>query len=66
MSIWSIVIPASRSLRIVPGPMSKSSLKPAASRRKEQVLRVSDGTMVPDPRIVTVTDSLMVCLPGNL
>ncbi len=66
MSISSIVIPASRSLRMVPGPMSKSSFMPAASRRKEQVLRASDGTMVPEPRIVTVIDSLIVCLPGNL
>jgi hypothetical protein len=45
--------------------MSKRSFCPAASRRKELVLRLSDGTMVPEPRIVTVIDSLIVSLPGH-
>ncbi len=48
---------------MVPGPQSKSSFAPAVSTSTEQELRLSEGTQVPEPNMVTyiseVSDEFM-------
>jgi hypothetical protein len=39
---------------MVPGPESNSSLAPLTSTMTEHELRSSEGTQVPDPRMVTI------------
>ena len=49
-----MVVPASNSLLMVPGPESNKSLDWPTSINTEQELRFSDGTHVPEPKMVTV------------
>ncbi len=44
---------------MVPGPESKSSLEAPTSSNTEHELRFSDGTHVPEPKIVTVIPVLL-------
>ena len=53
-----IVVSASSSLRMVPGPESKRSRLAPMHIKTEQELRCSDGTQVPEPRMVTVMPDL--------
>ena len=46
-------VPASRSRRMVPGPESKSKRELPICIRTEHELLFSDGTQVPEPKIVT-------------
>jgi hypothetical protein len=48
-----MVVRASRSRRIVPGPESNNNFEVPTCIITEHELRFSDGTQVPDPRIVT-------------
>jgi hypothetical protein len=54
--MWEIskmVVCASRSRRMVPGPESNNNREPPICIRTEHELRFSDGTQVPEPNIVT-------------
>ena len=53
-----MVVSASSNLRMVPGPESNRSLALPTSIRTEHELRFSDGTHVPDPKMVTVVAEL--------
>jgi hypothetical protein len=48
-----MAVSASRSLLIVPAPESNSSTLSFIFMRTEQELRLSDGTHVPEPSVVT-------------
>ncbi len=52
-------VPASRSRRMVPGPESNSNRDLPICIRTEHELRFSDGTQVPEPRIVTFMPDLL-------
>ena len=49
-----MVVPASNNLLMVPGPESNKSLDWLTSINTEHELRFSDGTHVPEPKMVTV------------
>jgi hypothetical protein len=60
--MWDIskmVVWASRSRRMVPGPESNNNFEIPTCIRTEQELRFSDGTQVPEPRMVTVIPDLL-------
>ncbi len=52
MSDLRYCLPASSRRRIVPAPISKSITAPPHSMRTEHELRSSEGTAVPEPRMV--------------
>ena len=52
-------VPASRSRRMVPGPESNNNRELPICIRTEHELRFSDGTQVPEPRIVTFMPDLL-------
>ena len=54
-----MVLPASRSRRMVPGPESNNKRELPICIRTEHELRFSDGTHVPEPSIVTVMPDLV-------
>jgi hypothetical protein len=60
--MWDIskmVVLASRSRRMVPGPESNSSFEDPTSIRTEHELRFSDGTHVPEPKMVKFMPDLL-------
>jgi hypothetical protein len=54
-----MVVPASNNLLMVPGPESNKSLDWSTSINTEHELRFSDGTHVPEPKMVTVIAGLL-------
>jgi hypothetical protein len=58
--ISEIIIPFSRSRRIVPAPVSNIAFSAPFSINTEQELRLKDGTHVPDPKIVIFIFYLVV------
>jgi hypothetical protein len=52
-------VSASRSRRMVPGPESNNNFEVPTCIRTEHELRFSDGTQVPDPRIVIFMPDLL-------
>ena len=50
---------ASRSRRMVPGPESNNNRELPICIRTEHELRFSDGTQVPEPRMVTIMPDLL-------
>jgi hypothetical protein len=54
-----MVVWASRSRRMVPGPESNNNFEVPTCISTEQELRFSDGTQVPEPRMVTVMPDLL-------
>jgi hypothetical protein len=51
-------VPASRSRRMVPGPESNNKRELPICIRTEHELRFSDGTHVPEPKMVTFMPDL--------
>ena len=60
-----MVTPASRSLRIVPGPESKRSRVLSVSIKTEQALLFKEGTQVPEPSMVIFMISLREAQHGS-
>ena len=54
-----MVVRASSSRRMVPGPESNSTFEVPTCIKTEQELRLSEGTQVPDPRMVTHMPGLL-------
>ena len=57
-----MVVRASSKRRMVPGPESNNSLEAPICMRTEHELRFSDGTHVPEPRMVTVMPDLFATM----
>jgi hypothetical protein len=63
--MWEISkmeVSASRSRRMVPGPESNSNLELPICIRTEHELLFSDGTQVPEPKIVTFMPELFAVI----
>jgi hypothetical protein len=48
---------------MVPGPESNNNREPPICIRTEHELRFSDGTQVPEPRMVTIMPDLLPAIP---
>ena len=55
-------VPASSSRRMVPGPESNNTRELPICIRTEHELRFSEGTQVPEPRIVTFMPDLFFAI----
>ena len=54
-----MVVSVSRSRRMVPGPESNNNFEVPTCIMTEHELRLSDGTQVPEPRMVTLMPDLL-------
>jgi hypothetical protein len=61
-----MVVLASSSRRMVPGPESNNSFEDPTSIRTEHELRFSDGTHVPEPKMVTFMPDLLPAMSKAL
>ena len=61
-----MVVPASRSRRMVPGPESNNNFEAPTCIRTEHELRFRDGTQVPEPKIVTFMPDLLPTISFQL
>ena len=57
---------ASSKRRMLPGPESNNSIEAPICMRTEHELRFSDGTHVPEPRIVTFMPDLLPAISYQL
>ena len=63
--ISKMVVSASNNLLVVPGPESNRSLDWPTSSSTEHELRFSDGTHVPEPKMVTVIADVLEGICGS-